>query len=69
MEMIADELGITTTDVKRKIEFLEQNGFIHRIENSPQKYCDSCSGCASCGTCKGKNAFKNMGIIWEFAWK
>ena len=71
ISMIASELGKTSEQVTRDIEFLERTGVIKRIEFS---MCGvSCSGCNTAGegkTCPGcmpEGGFKNMGVMWEIA--
>lgn len=68
VSMLADELGMSESQVQRDIEFLERSGVIRRIEFS---MCGSCSGCSggqgtkTCPGCMPDGGFKNMGVMWE----
>lgn len=72
-EILAKELGTTTEDVSRKMEYLERIGVIKRVvqpfENKGCGACSSCSGCeggaAACKGCIPQNAAVNMGELWE----
>ncbi len=73
LEILADELGTTTDDVTRQMEYLERIGVIRRVlqpfENKGCGTCSSCSGCsknaAACKGCIPQNAALNMGEMWE----
>lgn len=73
LEILANELGMTTEDVMRRMEYLERIGVIRRVlksfENKECGNCGPCSGCDGCASiCKGcipQNAVLNMGEMWE----
>ncbi|MCR5701885.1 MAG: hypothetical protein K6G76_07070 [Lachnospiraceae bacterium] len=71
LEMLADELGTTTDDVIRQMEYLECIGAIRKVVKPFEKKnpCASCSGCesgsAACKGCIPQNAAVNMGQMWE----
>ena len=70
IEMLAGELGRTTDDILRKIDFLERSKIIRRVATSYSKKCTGCShggncGSQACAACMPKGGFKNMGIMWE----
>ena len=66
IEMLAAELGTTTDDILRKIDFLERSKIIRRVATSYPKSenlrtagksnspCTSCSGCSHKGSCGTK---------------
>lgn len=57
IEELAIQLNTDVEDVKRKIEFLENTGYLHRIAG-----CDgSCKGCTS--TCT--EHLKGLPLSWE----
>lgn len=70
-EMIAEELGLSVSQVKRSILYLEQMNMIRRIDLSSAggSSCAGCSGCntgsATCSGCVPEGGFQNMGIMWE----
>jgi hypothetical protein len=68
--MLAEELGKSTDQVKRDLEYLERMGVIKRTGyGAAQGHdCSSCSGCSDGGNCKScapEGGFKNMGTMWE----
>ena len=78
IEMLAQELGTTTDDILRKIEFLEQTGMLRRVSiSNGTSICSSCSACPASGNCPSghnkkmcagcmpKGGFKHMGEMWE----
>lgn len=70
IEMLASELGTSSDDVLRKIDFLERSKIIRRVATSYSKKCTGCShggncGSKACAACMPKGGFKNMGIMWE----
>ncbi len=73
LEILANELGTTTEDVARQMEYLEHIGAIRRViqpfENKGCGTCSSCGGCdgsaAACKGCIPQNAALNMGGMWE----
>ena len=74
IEQLAAELGTTTDDVARQLDFLEHIGAIRKVSFSAQKSCvgsctstTSCTGCdpAHCKGCMPQNAAMNMGEMWE----
>lgn len=70
IEMLAEELSVSTDQVKRDLEFLERVGAIRRIgsENAKDHDCSTCGGCADgqkCKSCAPEGGFKNMGSMWE----
>jgi biotin operon repressor len=74
VEMIAEELDISTDQVKRDLEYLERMGVIKRTGYSAAKEhdCSSCGGCSDGGNCKScapEGGFKNMGTMWEVVLK
>jgi hypothetical protein len=68
IEMLAGELGTTTDDILRKIDFLERSNIIRRVATSypqdetlltagkkPTPVCSGhCTSCAGCSHRKGK---------------
>ena len=70
VEMLAEELGISTDRVKRDLEYLEHMGVIKRTGYGAAQGndCNNCSGCADgskCKSCAPEGGFKNMGTTWE----
>jgi hypothetical protein len=79
LESIAAELGTSTEDVRRKIEFLEQAGAIRRVSQDTTAASGACAGCSGCqhgkaghgsgqphcAGCMPEGGFKNMGVMWE----
>ena len=74
LESIAAELGTSTEDVRRKIEFLEQAGAIRRVSQGTAAASGACAGCSGCqhgsgqphcAGCMPEGGFKNMGVMWE----
>ncbi len=68
--MLAEELGISTDQVKRDLEYLERMGVIRRTGYSAAQGhdCNTCGGCADgqkCKSCAPEGGFKNMGNMWE----
>ena len=67
-ETLAEELGTTPEDIRRKIDFLERIGAIQKSGMCTSGKCGSCGGCDSAAACKGcipQNASQNMGTMWE----
>ena len=75
LEMMAKDLGTTTGDVIRRMEYLEHIGAIRQVAFMDNSGCGSCSGCTGCSgesqaACRGcvpQNADVNMGKVWEVA--
>lgn len=71
LEMIAEELGLSVSQVKRYILYLEQMNMIRRIDLSGAgaSSCTGCNGCnsgdATCAGCVPEGGFQNMGYMWE----
>ena len=71
VEDLAAELGTTTADIDRRLEYLEHIGMIRRVSFSAEAKCSSCSGCggsgceAACKGCMPENVSANMGEMWE----
>ena len=70
IEMLASELGTSSDDILRKIDFLERSKIIRRVATSYSKKCTGCSHCGNCGSkacaaCLPEGGFKNMGMMWE----
>ena len=67
IEMFAAELHTTVEDIRRRIEYLERTGLIHRVSLNSSGCGGSCSGCdgKTCAGCMPKDGFQNMGEMWE----
>ncbi len=71
LEMIAEELGLSVSQVKRYILYLEQMNMIRRIDLSGAgaSSCAGCNGCnygdTTCAGCVPEGGFQNMGYMWE----
>ena len=68
--MIAEELGVSTDQVKRDLEFLERMGVIRKTGYGQAQGhdCSTCGGCTDgqmCKSCAPKGGFQNMGSMWE----
>jgi hypothetical protein len=74
LEMLAEELNVSTDQVTRDIEFLDRMGVIRRTgyEEAQGHDCSTCGGCADgqkCKSCAPAGGFKNMGHMWEVIFK
>lgn len=70
IEMMAEELGESTDNILRDIDFLERMGVIRRTgyDEAQGHDCSSCTGCKdkkTCKSCAPEGGFKNMGQMWE----
>lgn len=70
IEMLAEELDVSTDEVMRDIEYLERMGIIRRTgyNEATGHDCSTCGGCkdgSKCKTCAPEGGFKNMGTMWE----
>ncbi len=69
-EMLSQELGISSEQLDRDIDYLERMGVIRRTgyEEAQRHDCSTCGGCADgqkCKSCAPAGGFKNMGHMWE----
>lgn len=69
-EMLSEELGITSEQLDRDMEFLERMGVIRRTGYAEAQGhdCSTCGGCKDgqkCKSCAPEGGFKNMGLMWE----
>ncbi|MCR4695919.1 MAG: DeoR family transcriptional regulator [Lachnospiraceae bacterium] len=70
IEMLAEELGESTENVQRDMDFLERMGVIRRTGYAEAQGhdCSTCGGCKDgqkCKSCAPEGGFKNMGTMWE----
>lgn len=68
IEMLAAELGTSTSDVSRMLSYLENIGAIKKVSlSSSTCHCGGSGNCsaAECKGCMPQNAAQNMGEIWE----
>lgn len=72
--MLAAELNTTPSDIRRKLEYMENMGIIRRVSlNAASCGSVSCSGCSSdqkggksgCAGCIPNVEILNMGEMWE----
>ena len=59
VELLAQELGTSTEDVKRQMEYLERMGYLRRVVACGQ----DCKGCS--GSCASANALSGAPVFWE----
>lgn len=69
-EMLTEELGITSEQLDRDIDYLERMGIIRRTGYAEAQChdCSKCGGCTDgqmCKSCSPEGGFKNMGHMWE----
>ena len=69
-EMLSEELGITSEQLDRDIDYLERMGIIRRTGYAEAQghNCATCGGCQDgqkCKSCAPEGGFKNMGLMWE----
>ncbi|MCR5107634.1 MAG: hypothetical protein K6B28_05670 [Lachnospiraceae bacterium] len=72
--MLASELNTTTSDIGRKLEYLENMGIIKKVSLSSSSCTGSCTGCSfcdegnkksGCNACIPDKEILNMGEMWE----
>lgn len=59
VETLASRLGTTTTDIRRRIEYLEQMGYLRRINGCSH----DCQGCSA--HCSAASGLSGMPVFWE----
>ncbi|MCR4648371.1 MAG: hypothetical protein K5776_04755 [Lachnospiraceae bacterium] len=69
-EMLSEELGITSEQLDRDMDYLERMGVIRRTGYAEAQGhdCSTCGGCRDgqkCKSCAPEGGFKNMGLMWE----
>ena len=69
-EMLSEELGITSEQLDRDMDYLERMGIIRRTGYAEAQghNCATCGGCQDgqkCKSCAPEGGFKNMGLMWE----
>ena len=68
IEMLAAELGTSTSDVSRMLSYLENIGTIKKVSlSSSSCHCGNSGNCsaAECKGCMPQNAAQNMGEMWK----